>query len=320
MVPHHPPRPVGFRSDLPRWQQLVSPRWLAGLLAGAEIEAAPARGWRLLEPGCGGAADFARGHIAGAAYLDTAQLEHEPLWNKIADDALLALLLGLGIRHDTTVILYGRNNLAAARAAHLMLYAGVRDVRLLDGGLQAWCAADLPLVQGAPARCEPAAGFGCPFPARPDYLVDITQVRRLLARADASVVSIRTREEFIGASSGYRYIAVNGDIPGARWGHSGEDGDINSMSAFLDARGCMLPAAAITAMWAASGIHPDQEVTFYCGTGWRASLAFFYAWLMGWERIGVYEGGWFEWSRDPANPVTCRVAEQGALPLAGAAA
>jgi rhodanese-related sulfurtransferase len=35
---------------------------------------------------------------------------------------------------------------------------------------------------------------------------------------------------------------------------------------------------------------------FYCGTGWRASLAFFYAWLMGWEQIAVFDGGWFEWS------------------------
>lgn len=39
-----------------------------------------------------------------------------------------------GIRHDTTVILYGRDVYAAARVAQIMLYAGVKDVRLLDGG------------------------------------------------------------------------------------------------------------------------------------------------------------------------------------------
>jgi thiosulfate/3-mercaptopyruvate sulfurtransferase len=59
-------------------------------------------------------------------------------------------------------------------------------------------------------------------------------------------------------------------------------------------------------MWAARGIHPGRQAVFYCGTGWRASLAFFYAWLMGWERIGVYDGGWCEWSRDADNPVVCR--------------
>ncbi|NWP29049.1 sulfurtransferase, partial [Escherichia coli] len=37
--------------------------------------------------------------------------------------------------------------------------------------------------------------------------------------------------------------------------------------------------------------------------GWRASEAFFYAWLMDWKRISVYDGGWYEWSADPKNPI-----------------
>jgi hypothetical protein len=44
--------------------------------------------------------------------------------------------------------------------------------------------------------------------------------------------------------------------------------------------------------------------------GWRASLAFFYAWLMDWERIAVYDGGWCEWSRDGGNPVRSLVVDQ----------
>jgi thiosulfate/3-mercaptopyruvate sulfurtransferase len=70
----------------------------------------------------------------------------------------------------------------------------------------------------------------------------------------------------------------------------------------------MTPAAEIAALWRAAGIGPEMRIAFYCGTGWRASLAFFYAWLMGWERISVYDGGWFEWSSDPANPTICRTA------------
>jgi thiosulfate/3-mercaptopyruvate sulfurtransferase len=59
----------------------------------------------------------------------------------------------------------------------------------------------------------------------------------------------------------------------------------------------------ITANWRAWGITPDKRVAFSCGTGWRASEAFFYAHLMGWQRISVYDGGWYEWSTDPSNPV-----------------
>ena len=30
----------------------------------------------------------------------------------------------------------------------------------------------------------------------------------------------------------------------------------------------------------------------------------FYAYLMGWQRIAVYDGGWLEWSQDPtSNPI-----------------
>ena len=67
-------------------------------------------------------------------------------------------------------------------------------------------------------------------------------------------------------------------------------------------------AREILAMWDQWDIAPTQQAAFYCGTGWRASEAFFYAWLMDWKRISVYDGGWFEWSSDPANPVTRRAA------------
>ena len=69
------------------------------------------------------------------------------------------------------------------------------------------------------------------------------------------------------------------------------------------------PQAAIETMWREAGIVREQHAAFYCGTGWRASLAFFYAWLMGWERISVYDGGWMEWSREPSNPVCLRAEE-----------
>lgn len=263
----------------------------------------------LLDVGCNQRAHFEHLHIPGAAYLDTNRLEAQPLFNKVADQALLATLLEYGIRHDSTVILYGRSQLAAARAAHLMLYAGVRDVRLLDGGFAAWRAAGLPCASGQGPDPAPAFEFGSACPARPDYMLDLNQAARMPARDDAALASIRTWSEFSGATSGYHYIDARGDIAGARWGRAGREGDVNSMSEYQTADGRMRAAADIARMWRANGIHPGLHVGFYCGTGWRASLAFFYAWLMGWERIAVYDGGWFEWSADPANPVVCRVAE-----------
>jgi 3-mercaptopyruvate sulfurtransferase SseA len=296
--------PAPFRQDLVRWRQLVTPEWLA-MLAGGQAVAAPQGRWLLFEVGFGAVAQFEGGHIPGAGYIDTAELELPPLWNKIADHDLLAFLLRQGIAHDTTVILYGRGTLAAARATHLMLYAGVRDVRLLDGGLAAWNAAGLALERGAPAMPAAVARFGVPVPAHPEYMIDTTQVKQLLGQSDGALVSIRTWDEYVGNCSGYSYIAAKGDIAGARWGRAGKDGDVNSMSEFHNPDGSMRAASELRAMWRNCGVHEGQQAAFYCGTGWRASLAFFYAWLMAWERISVYDGGWHEWSRDPANPVMC---------------
>jgi 3-mercaptopyruvate sulfurtransferase SseA len=299
--------PCSRRRDLVRWRQLLHPVWLARLIAGQPVSAAPDGDWCLFEVGFGNAQAFLLGHIPGAGYIDTSQFEQEPLWNKVSDQALLRVLLRQGIRHDTTVVLYGRNTLAAARAAHLMLYAGVRDVRLLDGGLAAWDGAGFARTPGAPRRYRPAGDFGRVFPARPEYLIDTAQAKKLLEQADGNLVSIRTWNEFIGKTSGYSYIAARGEIPGARWGRAGMDDDVNSMSEFQHPDGTMRSPAAICDIWNKAGVGPGRQTAFYCGTGWRASLAFFYAWLMNWERISVYDGGWCEWSRDPGNPVVRRV-------------
>jgi thiosulfate/3-mercaptopyruvate sulfurtransferase len=287
-------------------RQLVKPAWLVALLAGLPVVAAPARLWRLFEVGSDGAIAFAQGHIRGAGYIDTGELERGPRWNKVPDHELLRVLLGHGIRYDTTVILYGRSTLAAARAAHLMLYAGVEDVRLLDGGFAMWQAAGCPMEAGGPHACAALADFGTRLPARPDYLMNTDQTRQLLQRQDGVLVSVRTWSEFIGRTSGYDYIEARGEIPGARWGRAGRDGDVHSMSDYQRPDGTMKPHDEIQAFWRQAGIYPGRRIAFYCGTGWRASLAFFSAWLMRWESISVYDGGWCEWSSDAANPVTAR--------------
>ena len=44
-----------------------------------------------------------------------------------------------------------------------------------------------------------------------------------------------------------------------------------------------------------------SKLAGFQGTGWRAAETWFYAYIMGWPSISVYDGGWFEWSQDPEN-------------------
>jgi len=296
-----------WRADLVRARQLVSTAQLHGWLSLPALHSADrGRSFLLFEVVQGTRGALTGVRIPGSCWLDVQQLESPPLWNKVSDAELLRQLQALGIRHDSTVVLAGRELVANARVAHLLLYAGVRDVRLLDGGTQAWICAGLPLTDAPQVAPIPAPDFGLHLAACPQYLLDTTQVHQLLAPPRATLVSVRTWSEFIGKTSGYDYIAARGEIAGARWGHAGADGDVNDMSAFHTPAGLMRPAAEILQLWASQRIHPRAHVAFYCGTGWRASLAFFYAWLMGWDDISVYDGGWMEWSSDPRNPIVNR--------------
>lgn len=287
---------------LPHFEQLVYPQWLHDLQQGKPVTAAPAGHWKVFEAAWGAPKFYLLSHIPGAGYIDTNEVESEPLWNKVSDAQLKAMLAKHGIRHDTAVILYGRDVYAASRVAQIMLYAGVKDVRLLDGGWKTWSDAGLPVERGTPPKQKPEPEFGAPIPGQPQLMLNTEQARALLHRQDASLVSIRSWPEFIGTTSGYSYIKPMGEIAGARWGHAGSDS--THMEDFHNPDGTMRSADDIAAMWKSWNILPNQQVSFYCGTGWRASETFMYARAMGWNNVSVYDGGWYEWSSNPKNPVS----------------
>ena len=232
-------------------------------------------------------------------YLDTDEIESLPLWNVNSPERLEETLLSLGITKTTKVVLYSRGSTAAARAALVMMYCGVDDVRLLNGGYRAWQEADYPEARGTAPR-EPAESFGAKIPAHPQWIIGTQEAKEVLAAPEGRLVSIRSWPEYIGQTSGYTYIEPKGRIPGALWGHAGTNRD--SMEDFRNPDDTMRDPREIAANWRAWGIEPDDRISFYCGTGWRASEAFFAAYLMGYENISVYDGGWFEWSADEANP------------------
>jgi thiosulfate/3-mercaptopyruvate sulfurtransferase len=103
-------------------------------------------------------------------------------------------------------------------------------------------------------------------------------------------VSVRTWREHIGNVSGYNYIGPAGRIKGDVWGNCGTDA--YHMQHYRNVDNTTRAYPEIAANWEAAGVTPDKWVAFYCGTGWRASESWFYAYLLGWERIAVYDGGW----------------------------
>lgn len=279
---------------LPNFQHLVSAAWLNNLIHGGEVNYAPKSDFKVVEVNWGPPTKYLIRHIPGAHYLNTNDIESEPLWNHVPPVQLAKVLSNLDINQNTTVIVYGHNTMAAERAAQIMMYAGVKDVRLLNGGFPAWLAGGYD-TEAFYNGAKNTPKFGTTIPANPDAIIDVAQVKNMLKDTTKnSVVSVRSWPEYMGETSGYDYIKAKGRIKGAKWGQSGVDA--YHMNSYFNPDQTYRNPYAIAKLWKQWGIEPQQNVSFYCGTGWRASVAYFDAYLMGWPNISVFDGGWLEWS------------------------
>ncbi len=163
---------------LPNYDKLVHTDWLREVLDGGKPEAAPEGSFLVLHVNFGVPEEYEEGHIPGALYLDTNLLESREDWNRRSPEELEQALCSLGITHDTTVILYGRDTegdanekwpgrragqIAASRAAMILRYCGVDDVRLLDGGYDWWVRAGNPL-ETVIRKPAPVSAFGVQIP------------------------------------------------------------------------------------------------------------------------------------------------------------
>lgn len=307
---------------LDRYRQLVPPEWVHRLVNDGTAPEYDGDDYVICHAHFDYRADYEDGHIPGAVPLNTNLLESPDTWNRRSPRELKLALENLGIRHDTTVVLYGRfsyptyeqahpaqsaGHLGAMRCAALMLYAGVEDVKILNGGMNTWESAGYS-ISTSDTSPVPIDDFGADVPAYPEYMVDRPEAQELLAAKDGDLVSVRSWKEFIGEWSGYHYIDKAGRIPGAVFGNCGSDAYHMENYRNFDYTTREFPE--IAEKWAEMGITPDKHIAFYCGTGWRGSEAFINAYLMGWPHIAVYDGGWYEWCNDADTPIATGVPEE----------
>lgn len=235
--------------------------------------------------------DYLTKHIPGAIHINTDSIEEGPIWNLKAPEEIKNSLLDYGITKDTTLVVYGPDT-GAHRLAFAALYEGVSSVKVLDGGLSAWEKAGFE-TEADEVKAEKASDFGIEVPANPEYVLTLNQVNEKLKNdPNFQLISNRSENEWLGKESGYSYIPRAGEIKGALWGKSGSDN--SDMSFYQNEDKTNKSWEEITKMWEAEGISLDKDLSFYCGTGWRAALP----WLMAYEKgynPSMYDGGWNEW-------------------------
>ncbi len=300
--------------NLARFQNLVHPNWVNDLIRSSKPDEYNNNKYVLLHAHYRNRDAYLSGHIPGAIDIDTLALEAPESWNRRSPSELKTALENHGITSDTTVVIYGKymhpdNNdpfpgsaagdIGALRCALIMMYAGVKDVRVLNGGFQSWLDAGFE-TSYEDLKKQPVKEFGVSIPVHPELIVDTPEAKEMLRSGDAELVCVRSWAEYIGEVSGYNYIEAKGRIPGAVFADCGSDA--YHMENYRNLDLTTREFNEIAEIWEKNSITPDKHLAFYCGTGWRGSEAWFNAWLMGWPRVSVYDGGWFEWSNDPRNP------------------
>ncbi|WP_433084543.1 sulfurtransferase [Dactylosporangium sp. CA-052675] len=227
-----------------------------------------------------GRAAYAAGHLPGAVFVDLDEDLCGPPGaggrHPLPDPAALeAALRRLGVRAEHPVVVYdagGSNPTgAAARAWWTLRWAGIEDVRVLDGGYAAWTSAGLPVTTEVP---EPDEG-------------DVTVTPGGMAvwtEAEAG----DPRNTLLDARVGPRYRgevepvdAVAGHIPGAINLPAGETVDEHGLL-----RAIAAPAGA--------GV--------YCGSGVTAAQLVL-ALHEQRQEAPLYVGSWSHWITDPTRPV-----------------
>lgn len=235
--------------------------------------------------------DYLAGHLPGAVFADLDRDLADPPGDRgrhpMPDPAALeATLRRWGVRESGRVVAYDDADATiASRAWWLLRWAGVADVRILDGGLRAWLAGGQPLSDVVPA---PPAGD---VVVRPGQMPVVDADGAAAMVRDGVLLDARAEERYRGEVEPMDKVA--GHIPGA----------VSApVAGNTDADGRLLSRESLRARFAGLGADSSQPIGVYCGSGVTATQEVFALELAG-VPAALYPGSWSEWIAGGQRPV-----------------
>ncbi|MBD0324669.1 MAG: sulfurtransferase, partial [Aldersonia sp.] len=225
----------------------------------------------------------------------------------IDGEQFAALMDRKGIRRDDTVVIYGdKSNWWAAYALWVFTLFGHEDVRLLDGGRDAWIAEQRETTLDVPT----ATTSGYPVVERDDAKIRAFKDDVLAVLGDVPLVDVRSPLEYTGERTHMPDYPEEGALRGGHiptavsipWAKAAaSDGRFRSRAELDEIYG---------------DFDPSGEVIAYCRIGERSSHTWFVlTHLLGFEKVRNYDGSWTEWGNAVRVPIA-KGEEPGSVPEA----
>ena len=205
---------------------------------------------------------------------------------------LTALVQSLGLTPETrTVLVYTGTDSSdfatAARAYWTLKSLGAKDLSILNGGLNAWRSAGLPVSNQA--AVAPRSQWQPRF--NPQWLATREDVRALLGQPGAVLVDSRPAPFYQGRVQ-VELAHAKGTLPGA----INQDSDLY----FELGSAVLMDKDSLQAEADKAHAKPEQTVVTFCNAGhWSATDWFVRSELLGEPNVKLYAGSVIDWSQAP---------------------
>lgn len=247
--------------------------------------------WLLID--CRDSKDYAGGHIPNAINLGEACAKvMRDTTLRVKKTAELERLLGeAGVSMDKTVVVYADAKLitSASVAFWILEYLGHKDVRFLNGGIEAWVKAGRSLEK-SPAKPTPVTFKANVIKSRIATTEEMLKIANRKIKG-VNVIDSRTTKEHKGE-----------DIRALRGGHipnttinvshldtyDNETGEIHPMDKLIESFG---------------KLDRNKRTIAYCQTGTRSTLTYLELRLMGFKDPANYDDSWIVYGSNVDYPV-----------------
>ncbi len=197
----------------------------------------------------------------------------------------------LGLHKDDLIVVYDNSGtLASPRAWWMFKAMGHDNVRVLNGGLPAWIAADLPIVDtlSIPSQLGTFSGN-----LSQKAFLDAQSVLNHSIDQSANILDARSLARFLGE--------VPEPRAGLRSGHIPNSICLPFQDLIVD--GHIKPISELEQVFSELTIHEDKPLIFSCGSGVTACILLLAAHQLGQRNVSVYDGSWTEWGASHHLPI-----------------